>query len=241
MGRLGYYSAAAPDRLHRWAFGVCLEDILLARHRWLDAKATSFLRRWPNAQVVELAAGLTSRGQRMVDAFPGVDWWETDLPGMISRKQSALKSVKGRTNRLHYEPIDAFASSGELSLERLIGTLSTHRPLLIVSEGLLNYFPTCTVEGLWRRLALMLSEFPAALYLSGVVGNECLQLPIVRPFRWGLALAARGGITLHYSDALECEAALDSCGFRSVQVAFPDARRVYRMIAATPQKLATFG
>ena len=228
----------APDWAHHRLFGTGLETILLARHRWLDAHVQKFLSENPTTQVVELAAGLSGRGRIGVDQFPSIDWWETDLPGMIQHKIRILDRGQRRHPRRHHGPVDAFAASGGLTLHRLMSRLHAKRPLLILSEGLLNYFGSSHVEPLWKRIAHYLAGFPSGLYLTDVVGEECLRLPTLRPFRRALSVAARGKIHLHYRDAETCEAALRHCGFAHVQIAYPDTLALYRMVAAGAEKVS---
>ena len=50
--------------------------------------------------------------------------------------------------------------------EDLFAGLDPDRGTAVVTEGLLNYFPTDRVEVLWTRVARELARFPSGLYLS---------------------------------------------------------------------------
>ncbi len=231
-GLFAYRSMSGFDRMHNVIFRTGLEALLLARHTWIDARVVDFLSEYPNGQVVELAAGLTPRGTRLMQSYPLASWWETDLPDMVRLKKNKLYRAGLTSDRLQTAPIDVFATSGMYSLNHLGSKLHKNIPVLMITEGLVNYFPTATIEVLWHRLSAFLKSFPSGRYLSGVVGEECTRLPAVPLFRGGLMLAARGANALHYHDATECRDALLRCGFRGVKIAYPDSLQLYRMVQA---------
>lgn len=130
-------------------FGVAL------RAKQLDDWAADFLRRNPDATVLQLGCGLDSRAFRL-DRPPGVRWFDVDLPDVIELRR------------------DLYPDSGEY---RTIGASVTDpawlsdipadRPVLVVAEGLLMYLPTVEVERLLRRIT---DRFPTGeLIFDGVL------------------------------------------------------------------------
>jgi hypothetical protein len=59
-----------------------LESMLLARHRLIDRLLTEAIESERIGQVVEIAAGMSPRGFRFAQRYPGLRYIEADLPVM---------------------------------------------------------------------------------------------------------------------------------------------------------------
>lgn len=193
-----------------------LEHFLLARHRIIDRLLEEALRSGRVDTVVEIAAGMSPRGLRMTRRHPALSYVEADLPGMVRRKQTALRGIDHDVRRLRVEAVDAFSPE----LEDLLGGLPPEHGVAVVTEGLLNYFPLFDVQQLWTRLASALSRHPHGLYLSDlhVVSEAGL---VDRAFAQALGWAVRGRVHLHFDDPASAQQALVRAGFERARLHAP--------------------
>lgn len=203
--------------------GLTLEQILRQRHMLLDALLLRAVRERGVTQIVEIAAGLSGRGRRLLAQEPRlVRYIECDLPAMADRKRRLLARIGNVDARHEVRDIDALAVDGPLSLRQLAATLDSSAPVAFVTEGLVNYFDRARVEQLWRGIADAASPFPAAALFSDLhVRNEALPYLPARVFITALGVFARGRLHLHFGDADEAAAALRNAGFVDVTLHAP--------------------
>jgi O-methyltransferase involved in polyketide biosynthesis len=196
--------------------GPTLEHFLLARHRIIDRLLDQEIRTGRLGQVVELAAGMSPRGLRVRDEHPGTTYVEVDLPAMAERKRRALARRGALSEQHRVEAVDVFGAG----FEDLFAGLDPDRGTAVVTEGLLNYFPTDRVEVLWTRVARELARFPSGLYLSDLhlAGGAAL---VDRAFAAGLGVLVRGRVHFHYADEAQAEDVLRRSGFRSASLHRP--------------------
>ncbi|WP_370867416.1 class I SAM-dependent methyltransferase [Atopomonas sediminilitoris] len=205
-------------------FGLDIERFLLQRHLLIDARLEQTIARDGVTQVVEIACGLSPRGRRMRKQYPQLTYVEADLPEMASSKRELLRVQGWLGPRHRVEAVDILADSGELSLSALFAGLDRSKPVVVITEGLLNYFERPVVERFWRALAQQLQAFPAATYLTELY-PDLTEHPRYRQLRWGVWLIGkltRGGYPLHYQTEAAIAEAGKTCGFRAVQVLNPD-------------------
>lgn len=200
-----------------------LEGLLLARHRSIDAQLHQAIAQGRITQIVEIAAGLSPRGWDFASRYgQRLTYVEADLAPMAQRKRGLLERA-GLTSPQHrVVALDALADEGPLSLQHLAQTLDKSQGLAIVTEGLLNYFPTAAVEGMWRRFALTLSGFRQGLYLSDLhlqADNHSLGVTV---FTRLLSSFVRGRVFLHYADLDQALIALRAAGFAKAQLDHPE-------------------
>jgi O-methyltransferase involved in polyketide biosynthesis len=108
----------------------------------------------------------------------------------------------------------------------LFAELNHEEPVLVITEGLVNYFELPLIESFWTRLAGELARFPRATYLTELY-PDLREHPRYRQLRWGVELIGRltrGSYPLHYRNAEEIIAGFRRCGFRRVEVFDPSAR-----------------
>jgi len=213
--------------LARFTHGVTLERMLLERHLLLDAQLGAAIERGGVTQVLELASGMSGRGLRMLDRYRDRDlrYIETDLPGMVARKRKALAKL-GRPPAGNHgvEELNVFASEDSTNSLAAVAKrrLDPTRPLAVISEGLLNYFPKPAVIELWGRLAELCGTFPGGHYFSDLhVAGETLKYWPTRVARRIIGTIARGQVHLHFETAAEAEHALLSAGFSSAEMLLP--------------------
>lgn len=137
---------------------------IAVRTEILDREVRAFLRRAPDATVVNLGAGLCTRLSRVDDG--AVQWIDVDLPDV----EPTWQAVIGGSDRR------AFLARSVLdhSWMDAIGDVDPER-LLFVAEGMLMYLSPGEVESL---LSAMARRFPGAELLAETVGP--LQVRVSR-------------------------------------------------------------
>lgn len=221
-GRLLYLSLLPANRAARTVGAPTLEGLLLARHRAIDDLLDQAILDGRVRQVIEVAAGLSPRGWDFTRRHgKRITYIEADLPDMARRKRERLARAGLETPGHRVVELDALADSGERSLAALVQTLDPEQGLAIVTEGLINYFDTPAVLGMWRRYAAALGRFPQGLYLSDL-HLAADAGPGVQAFARLLGLFVRGRVYLHFGSEIEAETALLGSGFARAQLRAPE-------------------
>ncbi|MGQ0697881.1 MAG: class I SAM-dependent methyltransferase [Panacagrimonas sp.] len=202
-----------------------LEGILLARHRHIDAQLADAIESGAISQVIEIAAGLSPRGWDFKRRFgTRIEYIEADLPGMAARKLRLLETAGLLTPGHRVVELDALADEGALSLKQLASSLDSTKGLAIITEGLINYFPTTAVLGMWHRFARTLAGFEEGLYLSDLhLAGENRGAGIAL-FLKMLSTFVRGNVHLHFASVDEATAALREAGFDQTDLDKPPAQ-----------------
>ena len=218
------YSALRPLTAVSQRFGIpTLEGLLLARHRAIDEQLHQAIARGQVTQIVEIAAGLSPRGWDFASRYgERITYVEADLAPMAQRKRRLLDQADLSSPGHRVVSLDALADSGPLSLQDLATSLDSRQGLAIVTEGLLNYFPTPAVESMWRRFAQTLRRFSHGLYLSDMHLGADNQGLGVAMFTRLLSSFVRGRVFLHYGDKQQGIDALRFAGFVSAQLEHPE-------------------
>jgi O-methyltransferase involved in polyketide biosynthesis len=210
--------------------GPSLEPYLLARHRTLDELLAQAIDEWGQAQVLEVACGLSPRGWRFAERYgERVTYVEADLPDMAARKREALERIGTLGEHHRVEELDVLSKDG---LAAITVALDATQPLAIITEGLLSYFAREQVLGMWRRFAEALSGFPSGRYLSDLHLADDSRGPHVQAFRALLSAFVRGPVGLHFRDVDEAVAALRDSGFSEASIHLPPGTRLVRIIDA---------
>jgi len=209
----------------RAGFGLDIEALLLQRHLQIDALLTEAIEQGGVRQVVEIACGLSPRGRRFCARYPQLQYLEADLPAMAARKRLLLHGEGWLDGRHRGRAVDILAEQGSRCLATLFAELDHAQPVLVITEGVVNYFPLPLIEGFWSRLASELRGFAGATYLTELY-PDLREHPRYRQPRLGVELIGRltrGSYPLHYRDHDEIIAGFPRCGFDSVQVLDPSA------------------
>ena len=127
----------------------------------IDARLTQAVEREGVVQVVEMACGLaawaTLPATLSTVALPG------GRPAADGRAQGGVAPRAGWLGPEHaVAAVDILAEDGERSLAALFAGLDRERPLVVITEGLVNYFQRPVIEAFWSRLATELKRFPRA-------------------------------------------------------------------------------
>jgi O-methyltransferase involved in polyketide biosynthesis len=110
------------------------------RAKMLDDRVRDFVRRHPNAVVVDLGAGLDS-GFYRVDPPPSVDWYSVDLPGITALRDEVLPA----NPHSHSVPVS-------LADEHWPDTIPADRPTMLVADGLFAFLTEPAIVGIFRRI-----------------------------------------------------------------------------------------
>ncbi len=207
----------------RVGFDLDIEQLLLQRHLQIDAQLTAAIEQDGVTQVLEIACGLSPRGRRFTTRYPQLHYLEADLPAMAARKRNLLGSQGWLGARHRVRAVDILAEQGEQCLVALFAELDPEQPVVVITEGLVNYFPLALIESFWSRLAEQLRGFPAGRYLTELY-PDLKEHPRYRQLRWGVGLIGRltrGDYPLHYSDDQAISEGFRRCGFSQVQVFDP--------------------
>lgn len=223
FGRLAHGFLAPVSWAARNGFGLDIEHILLQRHAQIDAQLTAAIEHDGVRQVVEIASGLSPRGRRFTARYPHVRYLEADLPDMAARKRLLLYGQGWLGARHQVKAVDILEERGRTSLAALFAGLDQREPVVVITEGLVNYFALPVIESFWARLAGVLAPFLRASYLTELYPN-LRDHPRYRQLKWGVKLIGcltRGDYPLHYdSDAAIIEG-FQRCGFARVHVLDP--------------------
>ncbi|MBF6329309.1 class I SAM-dependent methyltransferase [Nocardia transvalensis] len=151
-------AAEAVDRIDynfgklKWTAGN--RFLVAVRARQFDEWAGDFLRRHPDATVVQLGCGLDSRPLRL--ALPeGVRWFDVDFPDVIDLRRKLYEE----TDR--YRMLPSSVTDPDWLTE-----IPAENPVLIIAEGVLMYLDEPDIRLLLQRIT---DRFPAGeLLFDGV-------------------------------------------------------------------------
>jgi len=218
-GQLLYRSLSPFEHLSRALVGGNLRTFLLQRHYLIDHLLHEAIARDGVAQVLEIACGLSPRGHRFTRAYPHLRYVETDLPDMATRKARLLKRLGADGDRHRVLPCNILSPAGDDSLESILaGTLDRRAPVLVITEGLVNYFDLVTISGFWARLRDALAAFPLGIYLTDNYPLGPGQ-PFARTLRLlarSLGALSRSQVSFHFSDDGEAVRHFRGLGFDPV-------------------------
>ena len=223
LGHAGYWLLKPINSLIKWLTGADIETFLLERHKVIDHKTSALIERHPDLQIVEIACGLSPRGARTMSSNNGgLTYLEADLPEMAARKQNLLQRLN-LLNANHTVRACNILSKGEDSLETLLETLDKERPVLIITEGLVNYFDLPVISKVWERMADKLKTFPAGYYITEVYPDlqEHPHYKWMQRAKKIVALLTRGDYPLHYSGDKTMKEGFENCGFRKAVINNP--------------------
>ena len=223
-GQAGYWLLQPINGLIKLLTGADIETFLLERHKVIDHRVNSLIERHPDLQIIEIACGLSPRGARIMAAgHDGLNYLEADLPDMAAHKRALLNNLGLLSGRHQVKTCNILNTSGEDSLEQLLAQLDQNRPVLIITEGLVNYFELPTISAFWARMATALKPFPAGYYVTEVYPDlkEHPYYKWMQRAKKVVAALTRGDYPLHYGSDQEMKQGFEACGFRKSVVINP--------------------
>lgn len=219
-----YYRLLAPfEALGGKVVGTNIRESLLQRHYLIDHLIEEAVTRDGVTQVLEIACGLSPRGWRFTSRFPQLTYIEADLPDM-ARDKAALLQANGSLGARHKVITCNILTDGPDSLEEVVAReFDTSKPLLVITEGLVNYFKLETISSFWSRLHAVLQRFPAGIYLTdnySLLEDHPLR-GLLKFLSGVLGAASRSNANFHFSNDTEMDAHFRALGFPVVRVHNP--------------------
>lgn len=222
-----FYHALAPfEYVGKRLVGGDIKTFLLQRHFLIDHLVTSAIEHEGVEQVLEIACGLSPRGHRYCQRYGNLKYVEADLPEMAARKHRLLSEQQLISHNHQVVPLNIFSKNSVDALETVIDhSFERDKPLLVITEGLVNYFSLESISPFWQRLQESLAEFPMGIYLTD-------NYPLLHdhPFRKTMRLlgamlgaVSRSEVSFHFGSDEEAESHFGSLGFDRVNVRNPKA------------------
>jgi O-methyltransferase involved in polyketide biosynthesis len=222
VGRAAYWALKPMNVFMQKMIGASIDTFLLQRHFVLDhlveqAIAEGF------EQIVELAAGLSSRGYLVKKAHPSIHYVEGDLPDMSAHKAELLDNL-GRQSGHITQPCNILDESGEHSIEALLAGLDKTKRTLIITEGLVNYFDLPTIRKVWARMAMAMKDFRQARYITEVYPKleQHPSYKYVKVAQKVVGFFTQGEYPLHYNSNETMQQGFLEDGFTQVAVTAPE-------------------
>ncbi|WP_180077861.1 class I SAM-dependent methyltransferase [Acinetobacter sp. YH12251] len=218
--RKGKFLARLVHPLESWAeknVGGSMRSTLKQRHAMIDQHLDQFITQHPQLQVLEIACGLSPRGWNFRTKHPEIDYRELDLPDMAKIKTQALKQI---------DPHAPEVLTGDIftqDFERIFQSFDPERPLVVISEGLINYFDQALLNKLLQGITEYGASFQELHYLTDIY-PEPVKNRLAR-FIWAcsklLKVMSRSAFTFHFQSPAELQQFFSHTGFEEVDVVQP--------------------
>ena len=225
QGKL-YFQLLRPfEYLARCLIGSDIKTTLLQRHFLIDRELEMLIAAEPRLQVLEIACGLSPRGHRFSRRHAGISYVEADLPGMVARKRALLAPLASLDARHRLVTCNILDQGTPDSLEAVLAReFDTALPLVVITEGLVNYFALPTISTVWQRLAQALRAFPAGTYLTDIYPEVSGHrfAGAIRAANRSLKAASRSAFTLHFGNDADMRGHFLAQGFTRATVFDPD-------------------
>lgn len=204
--------------------GVNIRETLLQRHQILDHRLEHLIRDNGVSQVLEIACGLSPRGTQFARRYPQVRYVEADLPGMAARKRDLLQKNRQLSDKHTVIECNFFEKQSPASLESILrDRFDASQPLVIVTEGLVNYFELPTISAVWAKIAKLTRAFPAAWYLTDLYPEvHGRAAPWVNLGARLLGQVTKADVNLHFESDDAIEEGFRMCGFSEVVAHQPE-------------------
>jgi len=206
--------------LESWAekyVGGSMRTTLKQRHTMLDHDLEKLIQEHPDLQVLEIACGLSPRGWWFRQHYPSITYRELDLPDMAQTKQNALQQIE--KNAPEILSVDLFTEAFAQAFE----VFDPSRPLVVISEGLINYFDKDLLKQLIQSIAHYGASFKKFHYLTDLypepVKNKLAS--IIWNSSKLLKLMSRSSFSFHFKTPLEVKDFFKDAGFNQVNVEQP--------------------
>ncbi|WP_180093324.1 MULTISPECIES: class I SAM-dependent methyltransferase [unclassified Acinetobacter] len=218
--RKGKFLARLVHPLESWAeknVGGSMRSTLKQRHAMIDQHLDQLITQHPQLQVLEIACGLSPRGWNFRTKHPEIDFRELDLPDMAKIKTQALKQI---------DPHAPEVLTGDIftqDFERIFQSFDPERPLVVISEGLINYFDQALMNKLLQGITEYGASFQELHYLTDIY-PEPVKNRLAR-FIWAssklLKVISRSAFTFHFQSPAELQQFFSHTGFEEVDVVQP--------------------
>ncbi|MEN4982701.1 class I SAM-dependent methyltransferase [Acinetobacter modestus] len=212
--------AALVHPIESWAekyVGGSMRTTLKQRHTMLDTHLEQLIQQYPNLQVLEIACGLSPRGWWFRQHHPDICYRELDLPDMAATKQAALQQIEPHVDDVL--SVDLFTEA----FANVFKVFDPKRPLVIISEGLINYFEKPLLQQLIQAIAIYGRDFKELHYLTDLYPEPTQNK--LATIIWNssrlLKLMSRSAFSFHFKTPTEVENFFHEAGFKQVEVLQP--------------------
>ncbi|MCH7328726.1 class I SAM-dependent methyltransferase [Acinetobacter modestus] len=212
--------AALVHPIESWAekyVGGSMRTTLKQRHTMLDTHLEQLIQQYPNLQVLEIACGLSPRGWWFRQHHPDICYRELDLPDMAATKQAALQQIEPHVDDVL--SVDLFTEA----FANVFKVFDPKRPLVIISEGLINYFEKPLLQQLIQAIAIYGRDFKELHYLTDLYPEPTQNK--LATIIWNssrlLKLMSRSAFSFHFKTPAEVENFFHEAGFNQVEVLQP--------------------
>ena len=220
-----FYHALAPfEYVGGKLAGGNIRTFLLQRHHLIDHLVREAIEQRGVRQVLEIACGLSPRGYRFRQQYPDLKYVEADLPDRAARKHRLLSAQHCLNDMHRVVPLNIFSTDGVDAMESIADKcFDSGQPLLVITEGLVNYFSLESISPFWQRLQGMLAGYAGGTYLTD---NYPLfhDHPFHRTMKTlggMLGAASRSQVSFHFGSDQETASHFSELGFASVTVHNP--------------------
>lgn len=204
-------------------------EFLVQRHLMLDALLGELRPRL----LIELGAGLSPRALAFADALgrPALD---IDLPAMVQLKRRRLGALAPNSYRalaLDVLATEDFANALAPYLRGAAG----EGPVIVITEGVIPYFPLALQQRLFSRIAALLRHVGGGYYLTDVHHQEEVDRlgAVASTFLTVLSGLSRTRLSRMIADEQDGRARFASAGFDALTIYRPAD---FRGAVALPKK-----
>lgn len=197
--------------------GSSIRTTLKTRHTLLDEQLKKLIAKYPNLQVLEIAAGLSPRGWWFRSHYPEIIYRELDLPTMADIKQNALMQISSQS------PDVLSADLFSHDFDQVFELFDLDKPLVIISEGLVNYFDKPLLMQLAKAIHHNGKSFKQLHYLTDLY-PEPVKHPLSKLI-WEssklLKFMSKSAFTFHFTQPVEVQTFFKQAGFQQTEVIQP--------------------
>lgn len=212
--------AFIANPIETWAekyVGGSMRTTLKDRHMMLDDTLKQLIERYPDLQVLEIAAGLSPRGWWFREHFPQIDYRELDLPDMAKTKYTALRQIDASSPEVL--SVDLFTED----FKNAFAVFDPKRPLVIISEGLINYFEKDLLQQLLKSIVHYGQDFAVLHYLTDIYPEPVKNK--LATIIWNssklLKIISRSAFSFHFQTPQEVYDFFQTAGFHQINVIQP--------------------
>lgn len=216
----GKFLAKVLHPLESWAekhVGGSMRTTLKQRHSIIDEQLTQLIQQHPDLQILEIACGLSPRSWNFRQKFPQITYRELDLPDMAKIKTQALQKLDSEAPEVL--TADIFTHD----FEKIFHTFDSKRPLVIISEGLINYFDKTLLNKLLQGMTEYGQDFTELHYLTDIYPEPVKNK--LANFIWSssklLKVMSRSSFTFHFINPQQVQSFFSHAGFNTVDVIQP--------------------
>lgn len=216
----GKFLAKLVHPLESWAeknVGGSMRTTLKQRHQMIDDHLSNLIQQYPDLQVLEIASGLSPRSWNFRQKYPNLNYRELDLPDMAKTKTAALKMIDASAP----EVLTADIFTEELA--QVFAVFDPAKPLVVISEGLINYFTQDMLHTLLKGITQYGKNFSELHYLTDIYPEPVKNR--LANFIWTcsrlLKFMSRSAFTFHFQSPQQLQTFFQEAGFETIQVNQP--------------------